>query len=77
MDNPCVTRAVMRAMHAPVSPHHDVVPHASMLREKFRVLRRFGHVARLRCIIQVRDSFSFVTLKGSVAVEAKLSLVDI
>ena len=67
----------MRAMHAPVSPRHDVVPHARMLLANFRELRRFEHDARLRCIIRVRGSFSFVTrlIKGSVVVAVKLLFV--
>jgi hypothetical protein len=56
MDKPCVTLAVMRAMHAPVSPRYDVVAHARMLCDNFRDLRRFGHDARLGCIIRVRGS---------------------
>ena len=64
MDKPCVTLAVMRAMHAPISPRHDVVPHARMLCANFRDLRRFEHDVRLRCIIRVRGSFSFVTTKA-------------
>ena len=54
MNRPCVTLAVMRAMHAPVSPCLDVVSHARMLCAIFRDLRRFGHDARLRCIINIR-----------------------
>ena len=62
MNKPCGKLAVMRAMHAPVSPRHDVVSHARMLCVNFHDLHRFRHDARLRCIIRVRGlSFSFVT----------------
>ena len=70
----------MCAMHAPVSPRHDVVPHVRMLCVDFAYLRRFRHNARLRCIFRVRGSFSFVTtkvIKGSVVVAANLSFVVI
>ena len=43
---------------------HDVVPHARMFHANFRDLRRFENGARLRCIIRVRGSFSFVTNSG-------------